>query len=85
MRNEKYLLYFVFLCFTLPAFSQGDVTFAGDDIIGVDVAFQIGGTHRSSLHGYNMAGIGGRIGYHLGSIVFLDGGILHEPKGLRGS
>jgi len=73
------------LCFTLPAFAQGNGTFVGDDIIGVDVAFQIGGTYKSSLNGHNMAGIGGRVGYHIGSIIFLDGEILHEPKGLRAS
>ena len=84
----KYVSCFLFLsCLTLPAFPQGEVSFADDDIIGVDVAFQIGGTKahsaQSLLGGRNIVGIGGRVGYHLGSIVFLDGEILHEPKALR--
>jgi len=83
MKNISYVLFF--LCFAFPAFAQGNGTFIDNDIIGVDVAFQIGGTHKSSLHAHNMTGIGGRVGYRLGSIIFLDGEILHEPKGLRAS
>ena len=84
----KYVSCFLLLsCFTLPEFAQGEISFAGEDIIGVDVAFQIGGTKahsaQSPLGGRNIAGIGGRVGYHLGSIVFLDGEILHEPEALR--
>jgi len=78
MKNFSYIL--CFLCFTLPAFAQGDVTFTSDDAIGLDVSFQIGGIRTpEALSG--MFGFGARAGYYLGSIVFLDGEILYKPNG----
>ena len=70
-------------CFTLPAFAQGDVTFVGRDNIGVDVSFQFGGARTQMALGDSVAGIGGRVGYYLGSIVFLDAEVLHEPDSFK--
>ena len=64
-----------FLCFTTLAV-------AGDDIIGIDASFQFGGVRTSSLDD-GIIGFGGRAGYYLGSIVFLDGEIFHEPEKLK--
>ena len=65
----------------MPAFAQGDVSFVGSDIIGMDVSFQIGSI-KTPIGIYNGTGvIGGRVGYYLGSIVFLDGEILQKFAG----
>ena len=72
-------------CFTFPVFSQGDVTFVGRDNIGMDVSFQFGvikfdNVERApDIWAYNGAGfIGGRVGYYLGSIVFLDTEVIQK-------
>jgi len=68
-------------CFALPAFAQGDVSFVGSDIIGMDVSFQLSAV-KTPIGIYNgTGGIGGRVGYYLGSIVFLDGEILQKFSG----
>jgi len=71
---------FCLLCFTFPVFAQGDITFMRDDIIGIDMSVQLGATRTSSdVLNCGVLGVGARTGYYLGSIVFLDGEILHEP------
>ena len=72
------------MCFTFPAFAQGDVTFVGNDNIGLDIAFQLGAVRTQEGLGCGTIGIGGRVGYYLGSIVFIDGGFLHEPINFQG-
>jgi len=66
-------------CFVFPAFAQGDVTFVGSGNIGMDVSFQFGGTSTQTTLGDSVKSIGGRAGYYLGSVVFLDAEALHEP------
>lgn len=70
------------LCFAFPAFAQRGNTYAGDDIIGVDVSFQIGGIRQNEKLNQGIVGIGGRAGYYLGSGIFLDGEIFHNPEKL---
>jgi hypothetical protein len=75
-----------FLFLSVPAFAQGDVTFVGKDNIGLDVAFQLGaigsGQDANELTVLDgIGGIGGRVGYYLGSFVFLDGEVLHKFSG----
>jgi hypothetical protein len=79
--RKTFLLALCFFCFAFPAFAQGDVTFVGDDDIGLDLSFQFVAT-RSGPDAYNEAvlGVGGRVGYYLGSIVFLDVEALHQPS-----
>ena len=72
------------LCFAFPAVAQGDVTFLGGDNIGLDVSFQFGGVRTQDALGTSVIGIGGRVGYYLGSIVFIDAGFLHEPVSFQG-
>ena len=70
------------LFFTFPAFAQGDVTFIGSDNIGMDVSFQFSAIKRPEMIFFSgIGGIGGRVGYYLGSGVFLDGEILHQFTG----
>jgi len=79
--RKKLLPVLCFLCFTIPVFAQNEVSFVGDDRIGIDVSFQLGGAATQSELQSGTFGLGGRVGYHLGSIVFLDAGILFEPNG----
>ena len=68
------------LCFVFPIFAQGNES----DNIGLDVSFQFGSAKGTkNALGRNLWGIGGRAGYYLGSGVFLDGEILHQPNGWR--
>jgi len=71
-------------CFIFPVFAQGDITFVGNDNIGMDVTFQFGGVRTQEALGNGVIGIGGRVGYYLGSIVFIDVGFLHEPVTFKG-
>jgi len=68
------------LCFAFPAVAQGDISFVGKDSIGIDISFQIGAVRTQEALDDNVTAIGGRVGYHLGSIFFLDGEILHQPE-----
>ena len=73
------------LCFTFPAFARGDVSFVGRDDIGLDLSFQfLGAIRTQDALGTGVIGIGGRAGYYLGSIVFIDAGFLHEPVSFQG-
>jgi len=69
-------------CFIIPAFAQQDITFTSDNIIGVDVSLQIATIRKSNRLNQGIIGIGGRAGYYLGSVIFLDGEIFHEPEKL---
>jgi len=69
------------LCFTFPAFAQGDVSFVGRDNIGMDVSFQLNTVTIPTGAFRGLGGIGGRVGYYLGSFVFLDGEILQQFTG----
>jgi len=79
---KKNLPLLCFFCFTFPVFAQGDASFTSNDIIGLDVSFQIGAIRTPEEFGSSMVGFGVRGGYYLGSIVFIDGEIFHEPKNL---
>jgi len=68
-------------CFTFQTFAQSNVTFIGGDNVGLDVSLQFGGVETKIGSYGGVSGIGGRVGYYLGSIVFLDGEIFQQFAG----
>ena len=79
--RKTFLLALCFFCFAFPVFAQGDVTFVGDDDIGLDVSFQFGAVRAKTGVYDGVTVVGGRVGYYLGSIVFLDGAVYHKFNG----
>jgi hypothetical protein len=69
----------------IALFLAASTAYAKDDIIGIDGSFQLGIFDLNNSVSEKPIGLGGRVGYYLSSIFFLDAEMMHFPQNPSGN